>query len=88
MLLAFWAVEAFKAVGAEVRNVKKGDFVVMPLAYSDGTCPFCYEGLDTLCVHGGFFGIGGEAGGAQAEAVRVPLADGTLFVLPSARTTQ
>jgi threonine dehydrogenase-like Zn-dependent dehydrogenase len=71
-----------EAVGADVRNVKKGDFVVMPFAYSDGCCEFCREGLQTSCVHGGFFGIGGEAGGAQAEAVRVPLADGTLFVLP------
>jgi threonine dehydrogenase-like Zn-dependent dehydrogenase len=33
------------------------------------------------CIHGGFFGSG-EVAGAQAEAVRVPLADGTLFVLP------
>jgi hypothetical protein len=40
------------------------------------------EGLQTSCVHGGFFGIGAEAGGAQAEAVRVPLADGTLYPLP------
>jgi threonine dehydrogenase-like Zn-dependent dehydrogenase len=76
------AIGVVEAVGADVRNVKKGDFVVMPFAYSDGRCEFCREGLQTSCVHGGFFGIGGEAGGAQAEAVRVPLADGTLFVLP------
>jgi hypothetical protein len=41
---------------------------------------FCHEGLPTSCTHGGFFGIG-EVGGAQAEAVRVPQADGTLYVL-------
>src|SRR5438876_5450859 len=76
------AVGVVEDVGADVRKVKKGDFVVMPFAYSDGTCAFCHEGLQTSCVHGGFFGIGGEAGGAQSEAVRVPLADGTLFVLP------
>jgi len=77
------AVGVVEDVGADVRKVKKGDFVVMPFAYSDGTCAFCHEGLQTSCVHGGFFGIGGEAGGAQSEAVRVPLADGTLFVLPA-----
>jgi threonine dehydrogenase-like Zn-dependent dehydrogenase len=53
----------------------------MPFAYSDGTCVFCHDGLQTSCVHGGFFGTP-EVPGAQAEAVRVPLADGTLFVLP------
>ena len=49
--------------------------------FSDGTCDFCHEHLQTSCVHGGFFG-NGDVAGAQAEAVRVPLADGTLFVLP------
>jgi threonine dehydrogenase-like Zn-dependent dehydrogenase len=33
-------------------------------------------------VHGGFFGIGSEPGGAQAEALRIPQADGTLYALP------
>jgi threonine dehydrogenase-like Zn-dependent dehydrogenase len=76
------AIGVVEDVGAEVRKVKKGDFVVMPFAYSDGECPFCHEGLQTSCVYGGFFGNGKEAGGAQAEAIRVPLADGTLYVLP------
>ena len=53
----------------------------MPFAYSDGTCGFCHDGLHTSCVRGGFFGVGGGADGAQAEAVRVPQADGTLFPL-------
>jgi threonine dehydrogenase-like Zn-dependent dehydrogenase len=76
------AIGVVEAVGAEVRTVKRGDVVVMPFAYSDGTCMFCGEGLQTSCVHGGFFGVGGEAGGAQAEALRIPQADGTLFALP------
>jgi threonine dehydrogenase-like Zn-dependent dehydrogenase len=37
--------------------------------------------LQTSCVHGGFFGSEGVAG-AQAEAIRIPLADGTLYALP------
>jgi threonine dehydrogenase-like Zn-dependent dehydrogenase len=77
------AIGIVEAVGGEVRKVKKGDFVVMPFAFSDGDCPFCHEGLQTACVHGGFFGVGGEAGGAQAEAIRIPFADGTLYVLPT-----
>lgn len=76
------AIGVVEEAGADVRKVKKGDFVVMPFAYSDGTCPFCQEGLTTACVHGGFFGSSEEVGGAQAEAVRIPFADGTLYVLP------
>src|SRR5947208_10954907 len=75
------AIGVVEAVGSGVRTLKVGDVVVMPFAYSDGTCAFCHEGLHTSCVHGGFFGTV-ELPGAQAEAVRIPLADGTLFVLP------
>ena len=69
-------------VGADVRTLKAGDVVVMPFAFSDGTCAYCHEGLHTACAHGGFFGSGAAADGAQAEALRVPQADGTLFALP------
>ena len=75
------AIGVVEAVGADVRTMKAGDVVVMPFASSDGTCVFCHEGLHTSCIHGGFFGVVGMDG-AQAEAVRVPQADGTLVVLP------
>jgi threonine dehydrogenase-like Zn-dependent dehydrogenase len=78
------AVGIVDAVGEDVRTLKPGDLVVMPFAYSDGTCVFCREGLQTSCLHGGFFG-NAEVGGAQAEAIRVPQADGTLVALPVAR---
>src|ERR671911_3165629 len=76
------AVGVVEAVGDDVRTVKAGDLVVMPFAYSDGTCTFCREGLPTACVHVGFFGNPAGADGAQAEAVRIPYADGTLYALP------
>src|SRR3989475_7266705 len=75
------AIGVIEAVGSDVRTLKVGHVVVMPFAFSDGTCAFCHEGLHTSCVHGGFFGTV-ELPGAQAEALRIPLADGTLFVLP------
>jgi len=67
--------------GSEVRRVRKGDLVIAPFSFSDGSCEFCAQGLQTACVHGGFWG-GAENDGGQAEAVRVPLADGTLVKLP------
>jgi threonine dehydrogenase-like Zn-dependent dehydrogenase len=67
--------------GSEVTTVKRGDLVVAPFAWSDGTCDFCREGLQTACEHGGFWARDGIDGG-QGEAVRVPLADGTLVKLP------
>src|SRR4028119_2495669 len=75
------AIGVVEDVGADVQSLRPGDLVVMPFAYSDGTCKFCREGLQTACVHVGFFGNQG-VNGAPAEAVRVPYADGTLFVLP------
>lgn len=75
------AMGVVEAVGRTVGKVKVGDFVIMPFAYSDGRCDFCHEGLHTACVHGGFFGFAG-LNGAQAEALRIPQADGTLYTLP------
>ncbi|MEA2300308.1 MAG: hypothetical protein QOE44_843, partial [Solirubrobacteraceae bacterium] len=49
------AIGVVEDVGADVRTIKPGDVVVMPFAFSDGTCAFCREGLHTACVHGGFF---------------------------------
>jgi len=67
-------------VGADVRTLGIGDFVVGPFAFSDGTCPNCRAGFQTACTHGGFFG--GNGLGGQAEHIRVPLADGTLVKVP------
>src|SRR3954453_18079451 len=67
-------------VGAEVNDVTKGDFVIAPFAYSDGTCPHCLHGITSACATGGFFPMNGDGG--QGEAVRGPLAEGTLVTVP------
>jgi hypothetical protein len=74
------AVGIVEAVGDSVSKIKVGDLVIMPFAYSDGSCELCHDGLQTACVHGGFFGNAGM-NGAQAEALRIPLADGTLYTV-------
>ena len=68
-------------VGREVTNVAPGDLVVAPFVWSDNTCDFCRAGLQIVCRHGGQWGAPGVDAG-QGEAVRVPLADGTLVKLP------
>ncbi|MGG2464115.1 zinc-binding dehydrogenase [Streptomyces sp. RGM 3693] len=67
-------------VGSEVASVRRGDFVLAPFKWSDGTCEFCRDGLPPSCLNGGFWG--GELDGGQGEAVCVPQADGTLVPLP------
>ncbi|MFG2409548.1 zinc-binding dehydrogenase [Streptomyces brevispora] len=72
-------------IGPEVTTVKRGDLVVAPFAISDNTCEFCREGLHTSCIHPeANFWDGLPDEGGQAEAIRVPLADGTLVKLPVA----
>jgi threonine dehydrogenase-like Zn-dependent dehydrogenase len=73
------AIGVVVEVGRDVERIRPGQVVIMPFAYSDNSCLFCDDGLNTACLHGGFFGIGGGIGGAQAEALRIPLADGTLY---------
>src|SRR6187455_1840530 len=73
-----------ESVGDDVRTVQAGDLVVTPFVWSDGTCVFCREGLQTSCLHGGRYGVDSPDGG-QGEAVRVPQADGTLVVVPVER---
>ncbi|GAA2011770.1 alcohol dehydrogenase catalytic domain-containing protein [Catenulispora yoronensis] len=68
-------------LGSEVSGLSRGDLVLAPFVWSDGTCDFCREGLHTSCRHGGSWARDGVDGG-QGEAVRVPQAAGTLVKLP------
>ena len=72
------AIGVVEQVGADVRTVKTGDFVILPFPYSCGACPVCEAGFESVCPHGGYFGAN------QAEYVRVPEADGTVVKVPGA----
>ena len=74
-------VGVVEEVGAEVTTVAPGQFVIGSFFASDNTCPICRAGYQTSCVHREF------VGGAQAEYLRVPLADGTLVAAPGSRPT-
>jgi threonine dehydrogenase-like Zn-dependent dehydrogenase len=64
--------------GREVRTVNPGQFVVGSFFASDNTCEICRAGYQSSCIHREPMG----ALGAQAEYLRVPLADGTLVATP------
>ena len=71
-------VGVVEEVGSDVRTIKPGQFVVGSFFASDNTCEICLAGYQSSCVHREYAG----AGGAQAELLRVPLADGTLVATP------
>ncbi|WP_406121163.1 zinc-dependent alcohol dehydrogenase family protein [Streptomyces canus] len=67
-------------VGSDVSSVRPGQFVIGSFVASDNTCPICQAGYHTSCQHAQW------VNGAQAEYVRVPLADGTLVAVPEQPT--
>jgi threonine dehydrogenase-like Zn-dependent dehydrogenase len=77
-------VGVVEEIGADVRNVAVGDFVVGSFFASDNTCEICRAGYQSRCVHA----VGMGEFGTQAEYLRVPLADGTLVATPGRPTPQ
>jgi threonine dehydrogenase-like Zn-dependent dehydrogenase len=63
-------------IGADVKSVRPGQFVIGSFFASDNTCPNCRAGFQTACQRREPVGAG------QAELIRVPLADGTLVATP------
>jgi threonine dehydrogenase-like Zn-dependent dehydrogenase len=71
-------VGVVQEVGRQVQNIRPGQFVVGSFWASDNTCPICQAGYQSACLQRVPMG----ALGAQAELLRVPLADGTLVATP------
>jgi threonine dehydrogenase-like Zn-dependent dehydrogenase len=71
-------VSIVQDVGSQVSTIKPGQFVVGSFWASDNTCELCQPGHQSACLHREPMG----ALGAQAELLRVPLADGTLVATP------
>ncbi|WP_169251963.1 zinc-dependent alcohol dehydrogenase family protein [Brevibacterium sp. 'Marine'] len=65
-------------IGDQVTSLTPGDFVVGSFWASDNTCEICRAGYQPGCPHAEYVGLGG----AQAERLRVPQADGTLVATP------
>jgi threonine dehydrogenase-like Zn-dependent dehydrogenase len=71
-------VGVVEEVGNEVTTITPGKFVIGSFFASDNTCEICRAGYQSSCVHREDVG----ANGAQAQYLRVPLADGTLVATP------
>ena len=74
-------VGVIEEVGASVRNFKKGDHVIISCITSDGTCEYCKKQMYAHCEDGGWI-LGHLINGTQAEYVRIPHADNSLYPIP------
>lgn len=68
-------------VGQGVTSVKVGDTVLISCITSDGKCEYCKKGMYSHCIDGGWL-LGHRIDGTQAEYVRIPHADTSLYKLP------
>jgi alcohol dehydrogenase len=69
-------------VGTGVSNFKKGDHVVISCITSCGKCGYCKKGMYSHCADGGWI-LGHLIDGTQAEYVRIPHADNSLYPIPA-----
>ena len=83
-ILGHEGVGVVTEVGADCRSVKVGDRVIISCISKCGTCDYCKAGLPSHCKTLGGIGwiFGHLIDGTQAEAVRVPYADTSLYAVP------
>ena len=79
LLMGHEYVGIVEEIGAAVKTLMVGDFVVGSFVISDNTCEICAAGYPSKCVHAEF--VAGTIG-TQSERARIPHADGTLVALP------
>ena len=75
-------IGVIEEVGTSVRNFKKGDHVIISCITADGSCEYCKKQMYGHCEDGGWI-LGHLINGTQAEYVRIPHADNSLYVVPN-----
>lgn len=81
-ILGHEGVGVIESVGPAVRSFKAGDHVLISCISADGTCEYCRRGMYSHCINGGWI-LGNTIDGCQAEYVRTPHADTSLYHVPS-----
>ncbi|GAA5112631.1 alcohol dehydrogenase catalytic domain-containing protein [Pseudonocardia adelaidensis] len=83
-ILGHEAVGTVTEVGAAVRGFSAGDRVLVPAITKCGRCEYCQRGMPSHCRTVGGIGwiFGHLIDGTQAEYVRVPYADTSLYAVP------
>ncbi len=81
-VLGHEAVGTVETVGSAVRGVAAGDRVLISCITACGRCRYCREGRYGQCLGGGGWILGHRIDGTQAEKVRVPFADRSVYKLP------
>ena len=81
-ILGHEGVGVVEEVGSAVSNYKKGDHVLISCITSCGKCQYCKKGMYSHCQDGGWI-LGNTIDGTQAEFVRIPYADNSLYPIPA-----
>lgn len=75
-------VGIIEETGTAVTNFKTGDHVIISCITSCGKCEFCKKAMYSHCEKGGWI-LGNIIDGCQAEFVRIPYADNSLYHIPA-----
>ncbi|MDB5156632.1 MAG: zinc-dependent alcohol dehydrogenase family protein [Mucilaginibacter sp.] len=81
-ILGHEGVGIIEEVGSSVSNFRKGDHVIISCVTSCGKCAYCKKGMYSHCENGGWI-LGYKIDGCQAEYVRIPYADNSLYPIPA-----
>lgn len=82
-ILGHEGVGIVEQVGLSVSNFNAGDHVLVSCISSCGKCANCKKGMYSHCENGGGWILGAKIDGTQAEYVRIPFADNSLYAIPA-----
>ena len=82
-ILGHEGVGVVEQVGASVSSFNVGDHVLISCISSCGKCGHCKKGMYSHCENGGGWILGNQIDGTQAEYVRIPFADNSLYPIPA-----
>lgn len=80
-ILGHEGIGIIDSVGTSVNKFKVGDRVLISCITADGICQYCKRGMYSHCENGGWI-LGNKIDGTQAEFVRIPYADTSLYAIP------